>query len=90
MMMVCESLVLIRAEHYLPPSFIIDVEVGVIYTTYNVYENDGIVNVCAMIFEGCLQRDILIQYNTYDGTAEGIIHVQPCKSQYTYTTISMH
>ena len=35
-------------------------------------ENIGYISVCAVIAEGYLERDVQIQYDTYDGTARGM------------------
>ena len=36
-----------------------------------MFENIGYISVCAVIAEGCLERDVQMQYVTYDGTAGG-------------------
>ena len=50
-----------------------DVKIGHTFHVHNVEEGDGSINICAVVIEGCLERDVLIQYYTSDGTALGII-----------------
>ena len=40
--------------------------------TYTIAENDGPVTVCAELVEGCLQREVIIECSTFDGTAQSI------------------
>ena len=39
---------------------------------YFVDENDGPVTVCAELQKGCLQREVILEYATFDGTAESM------------------
>ena len=45
--------------------------------TYTVAENDGPVTVCAELVDGCLQREIIIEYATFDGTAQSMFMSKP-------------
>lgn len=47
-----------------------DVKIGVQSDSYYVDEFSGTVRVCAAIFEGCLERDIEVEYGTVDGHAK--------------------
>ena len=43
---------------------------GVQSDTYFVTENAGSVRLCAQLMDGCLQREVVIDYATLDATAE--------------------
>lgn len=43
--------------------------IGVQSQIYNVDENEGNVTLCIEIVDGCLERDVLINYATFDATA---------------------
>ena len=47
-----------------------DVKIDVQLTEYAVAENDGNISLCVQIFEGCLERDVVIEYATFDATAQ--------------------
>ena len=47
-----------------------DVKIGVQLTEYAVAENGGNISLCVQIFEGCLERDVVIEYATFDATAQ--------------------
>ena len=46
-----------------------DVKIGVQYHNYYVDEYDGNFTVCAAIFQGCLERELEVEYGTIDATA---------------------
>ena len=48
-----------------------DVKIGVQLTEYAVAENGGNIRLCVQIFEGCLERYVVIEYATFDATAQG-------------------
>ena len=50
----------------------IDVKIGVLNSSYTVEEGNGANSICANIIDGCLGRDVWVQYLTFDGSAEGI------------------
>ena len=39
---------------------------------YYVYENDGPIEICAELVTGCLEREIVLQYSTFDATAQSM------------------
>ena len=43
---------------------------GVQFDTYFVAEDAGSVRLCAQLMDGCLQREVVIDYATLDATAE--------------------
>ena len=47
-----------------------DVKIDVQLTEYAVAENGGDISLCVQIFEGCLERDVVIEYATFDATAQ--------------------
>ena len=47
-----------------------DVKIGIQFTHYAVEEDDGSVSLCAQIVEGCLERYVVIEYSTFDATAQ--------------------
>ena len=49
---------------------LLDALFGVQYDTYFVAENDGPVTLCAELLEGCLEREVIVEYATFDGTAQ--------------------
>ena len=49
-------------------SFFSDVKIGVQDPDYYVYEYEN-VRVCGAILEGCLERDLKVEYGTIDATA---------------------
>ena len=49
-----------------------DAEFGVENDVYYVEENAGFVTVCAELLEGCLERDVVVDCKTVDGTANSM------------------
>ena len=47
----------------------VDATFSVQDTTYSVSEGDETVKLCAVLVDGCLQREVEIEYLTFDGTA---------------------
>ena len=52
--------------------FFSDATFGVESVVYYVYENDGSVELCAELLSGCLEREIVLQYSTFDATAQSM------------------
>ena len=49
---------------------LLDALFGIEYDTYFVAENYGPVTLCAELLEGYLEREVIIEYTTLDGTAQ--------------------
>ena len=59
---------------FLFSSLLKDVKIGLRNSSYNVEEGDRTISICADIIDGCLGRDVWVQYSTFDGSAEGTHH----------------
>ena len=67
-----ESTINFNIQYYFPPLVLPDVNVSLEMNTYTVDEENTYLEVCANITGGELERSVMIEFFTVDGTAIGM------------------
>ena len=63
----------------------IGVTIGLERPTYSVDEEDGVIEVCAVLLAGSLERTVSVTFSTSDGSAIGMILIES-----TFMVLSIH